>query len=103
LNVIERRQLVDQLTSLEITQKRLEAIQEVVLNITQQIREPLQELRGSLESLSEHHRNDSLAPYLNIIKVKLDEIESKIARLKALRSDRTVAYVKDIRMIDLSQ
>src|SRR5512147_1362697 len=41
INVIERQKLKNQLTTLEITQKRLEAIQEIVLNITNEIRLPL--------------------------------------------------------------
>ena len=102
LSVIERRQLINQLTSLEITQKRLEAIQEIVLKITQQIRIPLDELRKNAESMVETHRSDSLTPYLTIIRDNLNRIESKIVRLKGLKSDRTVTYIKDIRMIDLS-
>jgi len=102
LSVIERRQLINQLTSLEITQKRLEAIQEIVLKITQQIRIPLDELRKNAESMVEAHRSDSLTPYLTIIRDNLNRIESKIVRLKGLKSDRTVTYIKDIRMIDLS-
>jgi len=103
LNVIERRQLVDQLTSLEVTQKRLEAIQEIVLKITHQIRVPLDELRKNIETIVENHRNDTLSPYLNIIRDNLSRIEAKITRLKSLKSDRTVTYIKDIRMIDLSE
>ena len=103
LNVIERRQLVNQLTSLEITQKRLEAIQEIVLKITQEIRVPLDDLRKNIETLVEGHRSDTLSPYLNIIKDNLTRIETKITRLKGLKSDRTVTYIKDIRMIDLSE
>jgi len=103
LNVIERRQLVDQLTSLEVTQKRLEAIQEIVLKITHQIRVPLDELRKNIETIVESHRNDTLSPYLNIIRDNLSRIEAKITRLKSLKSDRTVTYIKDIRMIDLSE
>jgi nitrogen-specific signal transduction histidine kinase len=103
LNVIERRQLVDQLTSLEVTQKRLEAIQEIVLKITHQVRVPLDDLRKNVETIVENHRNDTLSPYLNIIRDNLSRIEAKIARLKSLKSDRTVTYIKDIRMIDLSE
>ena len=103
LNVIERRRLVDQLTSLEVTQKRLEAIQEIVLKITQQVRVPLDDLRKNVETIVENHRSDTLSPYLNIIRDNLSRIEAKIARLKSLKSDRTVTYIKDIRMIDLSE
>jgi CheY-like chemotaxis protein len=51
LNVIERKHLRDQLTSLEITQKRLEAIQGVVVNITQEIRKPLDGMSASVAGL----------------------------------------------------
>src|SRR5215510_2173560 len=74
LNVIERRQLVDQLTSLEVTQKRLEAIQEIVLKITQQVRVPLDDLRKNVETIVENHRSDTLSPYLNIIRDNLSRI-----------------------------
>ncbi|MDH4068986.1 MAG: response regulator [Ignavibacteria bacterium] len=102
LNVIERQKLVEQLTALEVTQKRLEVIQEIVLNITQEIRVPLDDLQKSLKELSESHKSDKLTPYLTIIKDNLHRLENKIVRLKALKTDKTVPYIKDIRMIDLS-
>lgn len=103
LNVLERQKLVEQLTSLEVTQKRLEVIQEIVLKITQEIRLPLDELQQSLQTLTKDHKNDSLAPYLTIIRDNLSRLETKIVRLKALKTDKTVPYIKDIRMIDLSE
>ena len=102
LNVIERHKLVEQLTSLDVTQKRLEVIQEIVLKITQEIRLPLDELKKSLDELSAEHKSDTLTPYLTIIKDNLHRLENKIIRLKALKTDKTVPYIKDIRMIDLS-
>lgn len=44
LNVIERQKLREQLTALEISQKRLEAIRELVLQITDELRLPLDEM-----------------------------------------------------------
>ncbi len=103
LNVLERQKLVEQLTSLEVTQKRLEVIQEIVVKITQEIRLPLDELQKSLQELVNSHKNDSLTPYLTIIRDNLNRLEAKIVRLKALKTDKTVPYIKDIRMIDLSE
>ncbi len=103
LNVLERQKLVEQLTSLEVTQKRLEVIQEIVVNITQEIRLPLDELQKNLQTLTVDHKNDTLTPYLTIIRDNLNRLESKIVRLKALKTDKTVPYIKDIRMIDLSE
>jgi DNA-binding NarL/FixJ family response regulator len=103
LSVIERQRLLQQLTSLEVTQKRLEAIAEIVMTISHEIREPLERLRANLEQLSPAHASDSLTPYLTIIRENLNRLESKITRLKGLKSDKTVQYIQDIRMIDLSE
>jgi DNA-binding response OmpR family regulator len=103
LNVIERQQLRNQLTTLEISQKRLEAIQEIVLNITQEIRLPLDGMRLTIDELVLTHQNDNLKTYLSIIKDNLARIEKKITKLKDLKTDKTVPYIKDIRMFDLSE
>ena len=102
LDVIERRKLRDQLTHLEISQKRMEAIQELVEQITGQIRLPLDSMQKNLQELTKYHRDDDLKGYLGIIRDNLDRIEKKIAQLKELKSDRTVTYVRDIKMFDLS-
>ena len=102
-NVIERKKLRDQLTSLEISQKRLEAMQEMVDKITGQIREPLDAMKVSTETLVKEHGNDNLATYVTIIRENLERIEKKIAKLKDLKSDKTVTYVRDIKMFDLSE
>jgi sigma-B regulation protein RsbU (phosphoserine phosphatase) len=103
LNVIERQKLRNQLTTLEITQKRLEAIQEIVLDITNQIRLPLDGMTVTVGKLIVTHPEDNLKTYLSIIRDNLVRIEKKIAKLKELKSDRTVTYIKDIRMFDLSE
>ena len=103
LSVIERQKLRNQLTSLEITQRRLEAISEIVLNITNEIRLPLDGMTQTVDKLLENHQGDNLKTYLSIVKDNLVRIEKKIAKLKELKSDKTVPYIKDIRMFDLSE
>jgi CheY-like chemotaxis protein len=103
LSVIERQKLRNQLTSLEITQRRLEAISEIVLNITNEIRLPLDGMTVTVNRLLENHQNDNLKTYLSIVKDNLVRIEKKISKLKELKSDKTVPYIKDIRMFDLSE
>jgi len=103
LSVIERQKLRNQLTSLEITQRRLEAISEIVLNITNEIRLPLDGMTVTVNKLLENHQNDNLKTYLSIVKDNLIRIEKKISKLKELKSDKTVPYIKDIRMFDLSE
>jgi CheY-like chemotaxis protein len=103
LNVIERQKLKNQLTNLEITQKRLEAIQEIVFNITNEMRLPLDGMTHTVEELMKNHKSDNLKTYLSIIKDNIVRIEKKIAQLKELKGDKTVTYIKDIRMFDLSE
>jgi CheY-like chemotaxis protein len=102
LNVIERGRLKAQLTALEITQKRLEAIQEMVMKITQEIRLPLDGMRAGVDSLAGKHENDHLKTYLVIIRENLLRIDKKISQLKEMKTDKTVPYIRDIRMLDLS-
>jgi len=103
LNVIERRKLKEQLTALEISQKRLEAIQQLVLRISQDVRLPLDNMRKSVDELLAEHGQTNLKTYLTIINDNLSRIEKKITQLKELKTDKTVTYVKDIRMFDLSE
>lgn len=102
LNVIERKKLRDQLTTLEITQKRLETIQEMVVRIAQELRTPLDDMRGGVERLDSMHPRDQLTTYLAIIKDNIVRIEKKITQLKDMKTDKTIQYIKDIRMLDLS-
>jgi phosphoserine phosphatase RsbU/P len=102
LNVIERKKLRDQLTSLEISQKRLETIQGMVPNIAQEIRKPLDEIRLTIEQLAGAHGADQKSTYLKIIRDNLARIELKLSQLKEMKTDKTVPYIKDIRMLDLS-
>jgi phosphoserine phosphatase RsbU/P len=102
LNVIERKKLRDQLTSLEISEKRLETIQGMVPNIAQEIRKPLDEIRATIEKLAGAHSADQKTTYLTIIRDNLARIEKKLVQLKEMKTDRTVPYIKDIRMLDLS-
>jgi sigma-B regulation protein RsbU (phosphoserine phosphatase) len=102
LNVIERDKLRKQLSALEIMQKRLEAIQEMVQRIALEIRTPLEGMRVGIDALVANHKQDHLTSYLTIISDNVGRIERKIGQLKDLKSDRTVPYIKDIRMIDLS-
>ena len=102
LSVIERRQLREQLTQLEISERRLETIHELVHGITGEIRVPLDQIRAGVDRLFSHHQNDGVHTYLLIMRDNLNRIEKRIQQLKELKSDRTVPYVHDIRMFDLS-
>jgi CheY-like chemotaxis protein len=103
LNVLERRKLKDELTVLEISQRRLEVIQELVVQITGEIRTPLDGMQLSVDKLLDTHQADNLRAYLVIIRDNVARIEKKIARLRELKTDRTIPYIRDIRMLDLSE
>ncbi len=103
LKVLEQRRLVDQQTALEVTKKRLEAIQEMVVHIAADLRGPLDTMHTRVDQLMSTHDRDHLTSYLVIIRDNLQRIEKKIAQLKDLKSDRTVPYIRDIRMFDLSE
>ena len=51
----------------------------------------------------ETHGEDNLRAYLVIIRDNLIRIEKKMARLRELKTDRTIPYIRDIRMLDLSE
>jgi len=102
LNAVERKRLKDRLAAQEISLKRLEAIRELVIKITRDIRLPMDRIRPIVDELRKHHEADNLRGYISIISDNHLRIEKKIVKLKELKSDKTVPYIKDIRMFDLS-
>ncbi|HUI64328.1 MAG TPA: response regulator [Bacteroidota bacterium] len=102
LDVIERKKLRDQLTALEIAQQRLVTIQSMVLRIAGELRTPLEGIDSILVRLLAVHKGDQMSTYLGIIRDNLARIEKKIAQLKEMKTDKTVPYIKDIKMLDLS-
>ncbi len=102
LGVLEKVELRRKLAALEISQNRLEAIQEMVFEISRKLDEPLAAMEQNVDKMLQRHNEESLKNYLKIIKDNLDRINSKITKLKELKEDKTVPYIKDIRMLDLS-
>jgi CheY-like chemotaxis protein len=102
LSVIERQKMRDELTSLEISQKRLQVIQELVMKITGELRGPMDGMRVGVDGLLATHGEDNLRAYLVIIRDNLIRIEKKMVRLRELKTDKTIPYIRDIRMLDLS-
>jgi response regulator of citrate/malate metabolism len=103
LNVLERKKLKHQLTELEISQKRLETIQELVVQVTGELTSPINGMRENIEALLATHPEDNLRAYLVIIRDNLIRIDKKMVRLRQLKTDKTIPYVRDIRMLDLSE
>ena len=101
INVLEKRDLMKRLQEIEISQRRLQAIQELVLSVSAELDAPLKSLRERVEILAKHRASTEVKSHLATIGKSLDRIEQKLRRLKELKEAKSVPYVKDVRMIDL--
>jgi len=102
LSVVEKEKFQQEIAELEIRQKRLEAMQEMVVGITTEISAPLKNMKEVIAQLLGRELPEKSTKYLKIIKDNVDRIESKMEKLINLKEDKTVQYIKDIKMIDLS-
>lgn len=100
--VVEKQRLEKEMALLEIRKKRLEAMQEMIVGITSEVTSPLESMKGVIEELIKRGKEEKTGKYLMIIKENILRIQLKMEKLKNLRDDKTVQYIKDIKMIDLS-
>lgn len=100
--VVEKRKFQKEVAELEVRQKRLEAMQEMIVGITNEITVPLKNMKDIVDVLVMQTGGDKRAKYLSIVRENVGRIESKMEKLINLKEDKTVQYIKDIRMIDLS-
>jgi FixJ family two-component response regulator len=102
LRIVEKRRLRQELMELEIKKKRLEAMQEIVVNISQKISEPLEDMSNIVASIEQKEIPEKAAKYLKLIKDNVARMQVKLEKLRNLKEDKTVKYIRDIKMIDLS-
>lgn len=102
LSVVERVRLRGELSQLEISGKRLEAIQELVVGISQDLFAPLEAMKLNVQLLLQSPIAKDVGMYLKIITEHVERMQVKINKLKTLKEDKTVPYIKNIRMIDIS-
>lgn len=102
LRIVEKQRLKYGLSELEIKKKRLEAMQEIVVEISARIKEPLDEMRKVVDSLEQGSYPEKATMYLKLIKENVDRMQQKLEKLWNLKEDKTVKYIRDIKMIDLS-
>jgi CheY-like chemotaxis protein len=102
LGVLQKQKLLHELSELEVKKKRLEALQEMVIGITNEVEDPLENMKAILTRLIEQGESEKNMRYLKLMKDNVDRMENKIEKLKNLKDDKTVQYIKDIKMIDLS-
>jgi phosphoserine phosphatase RsbU/P len=102
VSVLERVRLRQQLSALEISSQRIEAIQELVLGISQDLVTPLDSMKKNVDMLLHSPIATDMKMYLRIISENVERMQVKLSRLKSLKEDKTVQYIKNIRMIDIS-
>ena len=102
VSVLERVRLRQQLSALEISSQRIEAIQELVLGISQDLVTPLDAMKKNVDVLLQSRIATDMKMYLRIISENVERMQLKLSRLKSLKEDKTVQYIKNIRMIDIS-
>jgi len=102
LAVMEKQRLREELAALEITQQRLDAMRKMVSEILKEISQPITEMEKQLQQLGSLENFNKYDKYVTIMKENVVRIAKKIEMLKSLNKDKTVPYIKNIRMIDLS-
>jgi len=100
--VVERRARREQTAALEVSRERLSAIQALVSEVAREIQEPIMKMGRAASALEEENRIERLQMYLTIIRDNLKRLEEKLDRLKTVDAEKTVTYVRDIKMLDLS-
>jgi sigma-B regulation protein RsbU (phosphoserine phosphatase) len=102
VSVLERVRLRQQLSALEISTQRIEAIQELVLGISQDLVTPLDAMKKNVDLLLQSRIATDMKMYLRIISENVERMQVKLSRLQSLKEDKTIQYIKNIRMIDIS-
>lgn len=102
VSIVEKQKLRKEMEELERKRRRLDAMQEVVVKISAEISEPLQVLHSITQRLLEKTNDEKAKKYLSLIKENVERMQLKMEKLQNLKDDKTVQYIKDIRMIDLS-
>ncbi len=102
LGVIEKRNLLRQLLEIEKSRERLRAIRATLNGVVQDFETPLHEMRLISDDLKAKVTAPASMNYIRMIDENVNRIIDKLDKLMTLKADKTVKYIKDIKMIDLS-
>lgn len=102
IEIIEKRKMKKQLLDIEVKQKRIETLQNIVSQVVINISEPLNMLGENIKKLNSFGVDESLLNYINIINENYKRILSKFEKIRTLNEDETVTYIKGIKMIKLT-
>ena len=102
LNVVEKHRLKKQLVNIEVSQQRLQAIRETLNSVVHDFEVPLHDMNTLTREFRERFTDDAQKNYVKIIEENVKRMAEKLEKLKTLKEDKTIRYIKDIKMIDLS-
>ena len=102
LNVIERSRLKNNLSQIEISRHRVKVMREMLDGVLHELETPLVAMKSISDQLPATFDPEQFKNYLGIINENVGRMAVKLEKLKLLNQDKTVQYIKDIRMIDLS-
>jgi signal transduction histidine kinase len=77
-------------------------MRELLDNVVAELERPILSMKTVLNQLHETFTDEARAKYLKIVQDNIARVTDKLDRLKKLNKDKTVQYIKDIKMIDLS-
>ncbi len=102
MNVIERHKVEEQLIQKEVSRQRLIAMRDWMAGIVNGLEEPLTNMRSVAKELQISLNAENQQNYVKIINENVERIAEKLEKIKQLKEDKTVRYIKDIKMIDIS-
>jgi two-component system, NtrC family, response regulator AtoC len=102
LRIVEKNRLKKEIMELEIKKNRLEVMQKLVVEVSERIHKPLVEMKKTVEVLEHDSVSEKTTKYFKLIDENLDRLLVKLDKLRNLKEDKTVQYIGNIKMIDLS-
>jgi len=102
LNVIERTRLKNNLSQIDISRHRVKVMREMLDGVLNELETPLVAMKSLSDRFPSTFDPEQFKNYLRIITENVGRMAVKLEKLKLLNQDKTVQYIKDIRMIDLS-
>lgn len=102
LSVIEKHRLKQHLVEVEVSRHRVRAIREIIADVIDDLDRPLVDMREISNDLDRHFGKDTQKTYVKIIQDNVKRIMDKLEKLRNLKQDKAIRYIKDIKMIDLS-
>lgn len=102
MTIVEKNRLNKQKFELEVSQQRLKVIHQTLAGVIHDFEAPLKEMQTITEEFRHHTIADQHKNYFKIIDENVHRIMAKLDKLKSLKVDKTIKYIKDIKMLDLS-